>query len=128
MPVTRDIFKKRYFVCPSNHRFEDYTWSSSPSPECSTCGSPTEETDRGGRQFAQAPSVIGDEIDIEIRHGVVNDDGSPRRFRSRAELRKAASEKGLVIAGETPNPTSQQKEEKARWVEETNKKWANWRS
>lgn len=41
-------------------------------------------------------SVIGDEIDVTIKHGLCNPDGSPRRYRSRIEMNKVAKERKLV--------------------------------
>lgn len=41
-------------------------------------------------------SVNGDECDVIISHGICNDDGTPRRYRSKAEMRKEAEKKGLV--------------------------------
>ena len=115
-----DIFKKRKYCCPQDHRFTDLRWESDPAPICPECGAEAEEY-----YFLpnQAPGVIGDEIDVEIRHGLCHPDGTPRRFRSMKELRQAASEKGWVIAGETPNLTSKQKEERAQEQERWNKKW-----
>lgn len=40
-------------------------------------------------------TVIGDEIDVTIKNGLCNEDGTPRRFRSRTELRAAERERGL---------------------------------
>jgi len=50
--------------------------------------------------------VIGDDIPggIEIRHGLVNADGSPRRFYSKTEIKRAANEKGLSQDGDTAKP------------------------
>lgn len=41
-------------------------------------------------------AVVGDEIDVEIRNGLCNPDGSPRRFRSRTELRQAERAAGMT--------------------------------
>jgi hypothetical protein len=41
-------------------------------------------------------AVIGDEIDIEIKHGLCHPDGTPRRFRSREELRRAEKASGWM--------------------------------
>jgi hypothetical protein len=38
--------------------------------------------------------VIGDEIDVTIKHGLCHPDGTPRRFRSRAELRREEQRTG----------------------------------
>jgi len=40
--------------------------------------------------------VIGDEIDVEIKHALCNADGTPRRFRSRQELNRAAKAAGYT--------------------------------
>jgi hypothetical protein len=43
-------------------------------------------------------SVIADEIPggVEIRHGLCNEDGSPRRYYSHSEIAKEAKRRGLV--------------------------------
>lgn len=41
-------------------------------------------------------TVIGDEIDVWIKHGLCHDDGSPRHFTSRAEMHAVAKAKGMV--------------------------------
>lgn len=46
--------------------------------------------------LTKAPLIVGDEIDVTIRHGLCNPDGSARRFRSRAEMNRVAKERGLV--------------------------------
>ena len=43
----------------------------------------------------KANSVIGDEIDVWVKHGLCHDDGSPRHFTSRAEMAQVAGSKGL---------------------------------
>lgn len=48
------------------------------------------------RTLIKAPGVIGDEIDITIRHGLCNADGSPRRYRSKAEIKLVAKQRNLV--------------------------------
>lgn len=40
--------------------------------------------------------VIGDEIDIWIRHGLCHEDGSPKHFTSKQEIRREAERKGLT--------------------------------
>lgn len=59
-------------------------------PDC--CGTPME------RVFlpTQRGQVIGDEIDITIKNGLCHADGTPRRFRSRAELRRAETAAGMT--------------------------------
>ena len=44
----------------------------------------------------QANSVIGDEIDVEVRHALCWPNGRPRRFRSREELNRVAKKKGYT--------------------------------
>lgn len=44
------------------------------------------------------PTVIGDDIPggVDIRHGLCHPDGTPKRFYSHTEIRKAAQEAGLT--------------------------------
>lgn len=44
----------------------------------------------------KANAVIGDEIDVTISNGLCHADGTPRRFRSRQELARAAGHAGLT--------------------------------
>jgi hypothetical protein len=69
---------------------EDQLLPVSHVPMCD-CGGHMERLWRGNQR-----GVIGDEIDIEIKNGLCHEDGTPRRFRSKAELKRAAKEKGLV--------------------------------
>lgn len=45
-----------------------------------------------------APNVVGDDIPggVEIKHGICNADGTPKKYYSHSEIRRAAAEKGLV--------------------------------
>lgn len=119
MPKPTDTFKKRKYVCVGEtpHHFEDLRWESQGAPAVCpvpNCGKPTE---LDLILIRQAHGVIGDEIDIMVRHGLCNDDGTPRRFRSMTDLRRAAAEKGLVISGETPNVTQYQRDREEREAE-----------
>lgn len=83
---------------------------------CETCG---HEIQIGEWPFCphQRPEfgshgVVGDEIDIEIRHGLCWDDGTPRRFRSRKEMNDVAKAKGMVNmvrTATTPGPDTHRK-------------------
>lgn len=61
--------------------------------------------------------VNGDEIPggLEIRHAICNPDGSPKRYYSKSEIRKAAADAGYTIGGETPKMPSHVSERK--WKE-----------
>lgn len=102
MPVS-DTFKLRHFICSCREQVSKYRWGKEEPLSCPVCGKEMEETDRTVR-FGSAPSVHGDEIDIEVRHGICHEDGTPRRFRSKSELKKAAYEAGYSVHGDTPNP------------------------
>jgi len=87
-------------VCTNGHEQYDVVHSAKePHPNCPECGSVTETL---WRTFNAG--IGGDDIPggIEIRHGICNPDGSPRRFYSKTEIRRAANEKGLVLSGDTP--------------------------
>ena len=59
--------------------------------------------DSKGKAGASA-SVHGDEIDVWIKNGICNPDGSPKRYRSREEMKRATFEAGLVQGYDTPKP------------------------
>src|SRR5882762_7041683 len=69
-----------------------------PHPPCSSCGAKNETL------WNQSASVAGDECDIYIKNGLCWPDGTPRRFRSKAEIKKLAFEKGLFQGYDTPKP------------------------
>ncbi len=54
----------------------------------------------GGRLLrtwiGKPPSVIGDECDVTVRHGLCHADGTPQRFTSKAEMKQEAARRGLV--------------------------------
>lgn len=64
-------------------------------------------------------SVIGDDIPggLEIRHGLCNEDGSPRRYYSKTEIAKEAKRRGLVnIVEHVPEPGSDKSKYTSKWV------------
>lgn len=94
MPVSKFTFKERQLICtvcrtPSKHLL----WDNDPLPACSVCNIPL---DYAANHSEHAHSVIGDEIDETIEHGLCWADGTPRRFTSRAEKMRVMQEKGLV--------------------------------
>lgn len=106
MAVERSIFTTRTFGCSTCGVTKRVLgWDYDPLPEC--CGAPM-GIDGGP---ARAAAVIGDEIDWTIRHGPVAADGSPIRYRSRGEWKRACQDTGWTPLGDTPKT----KEERHRW-------------
>jgi hypothetical protein len=70
---------------------------------CPSCGAATKVFDN---RKERAPGVVGDDFPggFYAEHGVCHPDGTPRRFDSRTELKKALNKAGLVINGDTPRP------------------------
>lgn len=60
--------------------------------------------------------IITDDIPggLDVKHGICWPDGSPRRFYSKSEIRKAADAAGLTIGGETPKPNQRIVEQRQR--------------
>lgn len=92
MPVERHIYKVRAFECLCGAKVKVLSWDYDPVPQCPSCSSPMTGE---GYARGQAPAVHGDEIDVTIEHGVCHADGTPRRFRSKTELRQAELAAGL---------------------------------
>lgn len=79
-------------TCPEGHEQIDVLLKLGERPPCPQCGQPTETL------WRSASSVIADDIPggIEIRHGLCNEDGTPRRYYSKSEMAKEAARRGLV--------------------------------
>lgn len=59
---------------------------------CKKCGKPTNRV-----WISKPPAVVPDEIPggIWIRHGVCNEDGTPRKYYSKSEILAEAKRRGL---------------------------------
>lgn len=69
--------------------------------------------------LTKPPSVIGDECDVWIKHGICNEDGTPRRYRSKAEMRLEAKRRGLINRVEhvgSPGSDKNRHGHTTRWV------------
>lgn len=104
------------YACPMGHEFESLrSITTSGEAECPDCGHLSQKI------WKATAEVHGDDIPggIEIRHGLCNPDGSPRRFYSKSEMAKAAKEAGLVnLVDHRPDPRSGSDKSKhtSRWV------------
>jgi hypothetical protein len=64
-------------------------------------------------------NVIGDDIPggLEIRHGLCNEDGSPRKYYSHTEIKKEAKRRGMTNRVEhKPLKGSDKSPHTTRWV------------
>lgn len=113
------------FQCKNGHTFERLLPIGTQKAWCKQCEADCRAN--GGcrcRHLAErvwlpgnANSVIGDEIDVEIKHGLCHEDGTPRRFRSRTELRKAEQKAGLTnFVEHRPPPGTDRSKHTQRWV------------
>lgn len=82
--------------------FTELGWSYNIPLPCPSCGTPTALN--YDEPFDRAPGLITDDIPggVEIRHGLVDEAGNPRRFYSKTEMKAAANELGLKWADDTP--------------------------
>lgn len=97
----RHTFKFWKRRCDCGFTGEVPGWTYEMPLRCPTCGAPTQENEDRPNQ---AHGIIPDDIPggMEIRHGLVNKDGSPRKFYSKSEIRAEARRRGWTISGETP--------------------------
>lgn len=80
-----------------------------------TCGGQMKRVWIGGRVSA----VIGDDIPggMEVRHGLCNEDGSPRKYYSKSEMKREATQRGWVNHVEHIGaPGSDKSKHTSRWV------------
>lgn len=102
-------------TCPQGHEQYNLFLKIGERPPCPTCGEPTETL------WKAANSVIADDIPggVEIRHGLCNEDGSPRRYYSKSEMAAEAKRRGLVNHVEhvvAPKSGSDKNPHTSRWV------------
>jgi hypothetical protein len=102
-PIVFDTMKKRHYACECGAKVTEIKWGKDTPPNCVECHKVMDET---FEHYERAHGVVGDEIDITIRHGICNEDGTPRRYRSRLEMRREAERRGVVQLGETPHVKS----------------------
>lgn len=76
--------------------------------------------DEKGLSFGQSSMISTDDIPggLEIRNGICNDDGSPKRYYSKSEIKRAAFERNLFIVGDTPKPNQRFLEAKQNGIGE----------
>ena len=118
-----DTMKKRKYACPNDHDIlTEIRWGRDPLPFCSTCQSEMYET---FGEVNQSSMISTDDIPggLEIRHAICNPDGTPRKYYSKSEIRKAAAEAGYTIHGETPKPLSRIVEDRHRESEAKGRNW-----
>ena len=63
--------------------------------------------------------VIGDDIPggLEIRHGICNEDGSPRKYYSKSEMRAEAKRRGVEnVVEHVPERGSDKSKHTTRWI------------
>lgn len=100
-------------TCKNNHEQLDRFLKLGERPPCPECGEPTETL------WRNASKVISDECDVWIKHGICNEDGTPRRYTSKAEMRKEAERRGLRNQVEhvtDPLSGSDKSKHTTRWV------------
>jgi putative FmdB family regulatory protein len=86
-------------------------WAPCPAPRCNGIG------DKVWR--ANASSVIADDIPggMEVRHGICNPDGTPKRYYSKSEMAKAAAASGWTnYVVHNPPPGTDKSKHTNRWV------------
>ncbi len=67
------------------------------SAEDYPCGGGCQGTMKRAWIGGKGPKAHGDEIDIRVSNALCHADGSPRRFRSKTELRKAEQKAGVSL-------------------------------
>ena len=78
-------------VCSNGHKQRNLFLKLGERPACPECGEATETL------WDSPANIIPDDIPggILIRHGICNEDGSPRRYYSKSEIAAEAKRRGL---------------------------------
>ena len=101
-----DHYREWHLICPScpdQPKRKVWGWQSKLPYPCPACSTPLEHyiEPRGS-----APGIVKDSIEggVWIRHGICNPDGTPKRYDSMTDIKRAANEAGYTIHGDTPKP------------------------
>jgi hypothetical protein len=80
-------------TCKNGHEQYNLFLKIGERPPCPNCSEPTETLWVG-----KSNSVISDEIPggIWIRHGICNEDGTPKKYYSKSEMEKEAKRRGMT--------------------------------
>src|SRR5216684_5133408 len=97
-----DVFKIRHFRCEAGHQHKQLWWGLDAPPTCPECPLQTLET--GPERTGKSAYVHGDECDVLIRHGICNEDGTPKRYTSKEQIKRDAYEAGYNQGTDTPHP------------------------
>lgn len=98
----------------------DFLHKSGPLPPCPVCGGALEQIKTTAGQGKAGP-VRPDEIPggLEIKHGLCNEDGTPRKYYSHSEIAAEARRRGYInyVTHETDNVQGTDKNKfTVRWV------------
>ena len=104
MPIHH--YRKWQLVCYTcDLRQEKWGFDTEMPFPCLRCGEPTTIYIEPRNQ---APGLITDNFvgGYEVKHGagLINPDGSPKKYYSKTELRRACNEAGWTQSGDTPAP------------------------
>lgn len=89
--------------CPCGFHGKLLGWNTSFPLACPDCGGPTTLIDD---RPDRATGIITDDYPggLMVPHGVCHPDGTPRRFDSKTDLKRALNKAGLTMVGDTPKP------------------------
>lgn len=100
----RKTYRAWPVYCSCGFEGKLWGWSTDRLP-CPSCELPLLPLEA---RASVSAAIVTDDIPggLEIRHGkgMINEDGSPKRYYSRTELRRACNENGWTVAGDTPKP------------------------
>jgi hypothetical protein len=101
-------------VCDNGHELIDVMAPVGQKPECPLCGSTTQTLWRGASTSVIDDSIPGGYI---VKHGICNEDGTPRKYYSKSEMTAEAKRRGLRNQVEhLGSPGSDKSKHTVRWV------------
>lgn len=101
-------------TCKNGHNQIDVLLKLGERPPCPTCGEPTETLWIPSNRGAHGDEIPGG---IEVRHGLVHEDGSPMKFYSWTDYHREAKRRGLYNHVEhVPIPGTDKSPHTTRWV------------
>lgn len=88
--------------CDTHHKV--WAWNYNLPLDCPNCHAPNTELDYPSINKAPGLSVDSIPGGLTIKHGICHPDGSPKRYDSHSDIKRALNEAGYTIVGDTPKP------------------------
>jgi len=101
--VANKVYREWHVECDCGFSGRIWAWADKLPLPCSSCGGDTTLVDN---RIDRSAGIVPDGIPggMLIPHAICHADGTPRRFDSHSDIKRALNKAGYTIVGDTPKP------------------------